>query len=82
MTPIVTHTAPQTLGTAADRIVATLAAYVAERELEPGGQLLRGALTAAIRAGLPEVPIADVPAMAARLVDVARREQAEGSEPR
>jgi hypothetical protein len=58
----------------AGRALATLAAHVAEREDEPGGDLLRTALLATIRAAWPELPIAEAPATAARLLEQARRD--------
>lgn len=62
---------PQT--DSAERAVATLAAHVAERESEPGGDLLRSALLATVRAARPDLSIHEAPALAARLVEQARQ---------
>ncbi|YCK35136.1 hypothetical protein ACNF49_13930 [Actinomadura sp. ATCC 39365] len=67
----------------ATRALITLAALTIEHDGQPGGELLRSALLAAIRAAWPHLPINQAPAAAGRLIVQARRrmEDAEQTQP-
>lgn len=63
--------APPTHG---ERIAAALAAYIADRQMLPGGDLLPGALREVLLVACPDLPISEIPTKAERLIKQARRE--------
>lgn len=59
----------------AHEITSMLAELAADRQLEPGGQLLATALRGALRLARPDLPLAEVRDEADRLIEQARRDQ-------
>lgn len=58
-----------------DQITSMLAELAADRQTEPGGQLLAVALRGALRLTCPDLPLTQVHDAADRLIEQARRDQ-------
>lgn len=61
------------LETHADRVVAAVAAYAADRLMLPGGDLLVGAVREALLVARLDLPFGEVPDEADRLIEQAQR---------